>query len=392
MYNNPTIREMNAGIKIENDTNFRSASKVNSLFKWCSGFLLLLLMTLCGVQSNAQNSFNSGDGWGAGWGTGSSFSSSAGSSLIYTTTNTLGGNVNRYFRLYGNGTPCGEYGPSGAADVLLSAETAYTSSTITCGTAKAFYLLVPNTTDNWVFKTNGVSSQQLVIFRVQGAVRTVSAVSQTPSSNVRPGQSVSVSATMSGAQSTGQNYYLRYSTDNFTTSTVVAMTVSSTTATGTIPALAEGVAVKYYVFTSGTTTPTHSDADFRTINLNNNSGSNYSYTVAAPAQYTWNQTGTAAYGTATNWTPNRTTALVSDVLIFNNGANTTVTGVPTESIGSLQVSANTTVNLQPATTNTLTINNYVTGSDLTVASGSTLNLATGLTVSIPTGAAGTIDG
>ena len=79
-------------------------------------------------------------------------------------------------------------------------------------------------------------------------------------------------------------------------------------------------------------------------------------TGSAQTTYTWNQTGSGAWTTATNWTPTRTTPAANDVLIFNNGATTTVTAVPTQTIGQLLVSGNTTVNLQGATNpTTLTI-------------------------------------
>src|SRR5205807_3894511 len=54
--------------------------------------------------------------------------------------------------------------------------------------------------------------------------------------------------------------------------------------------------------------------------------------VPAGTTYAWNQTGTAAYTTATNWTPTRTTPAVTDVLVFDNNATTIVTSVPTETI------------------------------------------------------------
>src|SRR2546423_14756224 len=93
--------------------------------------------------------------------------------------------------------------------------------------------------------------------------------------------------------------------------------------------------------------------------------------VSAQTTYTWNQTGSAAWTTATNWTPTRTTPAVDDVLVFNNGATTTVTGVPTQTIGQLSVSGNTTVNLQAAAVVTLTIGGGGTG--LAVAAGSPVN-------------------
>jgi len=94
--------------------------------------------------------------------------------------------------------------------------------------------------------------------------------------------------------------------------------------------------------------------------------------VFGQTTYTWNQTGTASYATASNWTPTRSTPATNDILVFDNGATTIVQDVTTETIGSLQISGNTTVTLQPSTTlgRTLTINNASTG--LTISSGSTL--------------------
>src|SRR5437773_3406362 len=75
--------------------------------------------------------------------------------------------------------------------------------------------------------------------------------------------------------------------------------------------------------------------------------------VSAQTTYTWNQTGTAAWTTSTNWTPTRTTPAADDVLVFNNGATTTATAMPSQTIGQLSVSGNTTVNLQAAASGTL---------------------------------------
>jgi hypothetical protein len=114
----------------------------------------------------------------------------------------------------------------------------------------------------------------------------------------------------------------------------------------------------------------------------------------AATTYTWNQTGTASWATAGNWTPVRTTPAVDDVLVFNNGATTTVTNVPTQSIGQLLVSGNTTVNLQAnAVATVLTIAGDV-GTDLSVASGSALNMtgANTMTMTLSAGATGSMSG
>src|SRR6185369_4758043 len=115
--------------------------------------------------------------------------------------------------------------------------------------------------------------------------------------------------------------------------------------------------------------------------------------TVASAQTTYTWSGAGSWATSTNWTPTRTTPATNDVLVFNNGATFTVTGVPTQTIGQLSVSANTNVTLNAAATATLTINGG-TGTDLSVASGSQLNVgtATALTIAVATGATGSVSG
>jgi len=110
--------------------------------------------------------------------------------------------------------------------------------------------------------------------------------------------------------------------------------------------------------------------------------------------YTWNQTGTAAFGTATNWTPNRVAPAANDVLIFNNGAATAIaTGVTTQTIGQLLVSGNTNIQLQAAVAGTVSIAGGG-GADLSVAAGSTLQLtgANAVMLAIGAGATGDVSG
>jgi uncharacterized repeat protein (TIGR01451 family) len=117
----------------------------------------------------------------------------------------------------------------------------------------------------------------------------------------------------------------------------------------------------------------------------------------AQTTYTWNQTGTAAYTTAGNWTPSRGAPAANDVLVFNNGATTTVTAVPTQTIGQLLVSGNTNVTMQadaaaPAV-DVLTLAGGA-GDDLAVAPGSQLNVntANALNITVGAGATGNIGG
>jgi len=110
--------------------------------------------------------------------------------------------------------------------------------------------------------------------------------------------------------------------------------------------------------------------------------------------YTWNQTGTATWTTATNWTPTRSAPATNDLLIFDNGAaSAIVTGIPSQTVGQIQVSGNTNVTFQTAAPNTVTLSGG-SGADLTVATGSTLQL-TGtqpLTLLLGAGATGQVDG
>jgi hypothetical protein len=121
----------------------------------------------------------------------------------------------------------------------------------------------------------------------------------------------------------------------------------------------------------------------------------FTASVSAQTTYTWNQTGTAAWTTSTNWTPTRTTPAANDVLVFNNGATTTPTALPSQTIGQLSVSGNTIVNLQAAAAGTLLTITGGTGTDLSVASGSQLNsnVATNtLAITVGAGATGSISG
>jgi hypothetical protein len=134
---------------------------------------------------------------------------------------------------------------------------------------------------------NGGTNSQGYVFQTTATPVSVSTVTQSVlASSVTVGQAVTITATTSASLPAGQGVFLRYSTNAFSTSTVVNMTGSGSTYTASIPGTTNtaGANVVYYVFTSGgITPPAAADCDLATININNNSGSNYSYTVATPA-------------------------------------------------------------------------------------------------------------
>jgi hypothetical protein len=202
---------------------------------------------------------------------------------------------------------------------------------LTCGNdTYAYYLTVANTTDNWIFKSASPTAQRIIIFRVQGAVRSISTLTQ-PTSPVVPGGTATVSVTLDGSLSTGQAVWLRYSaTSNFSSSSCVQMTGSGTSYSASIPASSNtaGSTVYYYAFTSGDgASIAGSDADLYTINLMNNSGSNYSYTVASNfySKATGDLQNLSNWGTSTDGSGTAPANFTSNGVTYNIRNNATPT-------------------------------------------------------------------
>ncbi len=169
-------------------------------------------------------------------------------------------------------------------------------------TTYGYWIFPTSTTSNIIFKTD--AANRVMVFEILGGIRTISTVVQSPAASVYPGQSVKVTVTTNATLNTGQGVYLRYAPNsNYANSSVVAMSqVSGNTYAGTIPASVNlaNTTQSYYVFSSGNSTPNGSDADLATINLNNNAGANYSYTVLPG----WITANNGNWSTAATWTAN----------------------------------------------------------------------------------------
>jgi hypothetical protein len=116
----------------------------------------------------------------------------------------------------------------------------------------------------------------------------------------------------------------------------------------------------------------------------------------AQTTYTWNQTGSAAWTTATNWTPTRTTPAANDILVIDGSMTPTptLTNVPTETIGRLRtINSATNVTFTATAAVTLTIGGG-TGTDfeLEAISALTLSGAGAISISLSSGATGSISG
>ena len=346
--------------------------------------LFFLYFSIAALAQNAiVGDFSTG--WGGACGNNSDFTflgPSAGSS--YIVTRTVGSTGDKYWRFGVDwGGTIGQYTITPGSDVTISPGTTY-SLNMTCTTSGSLKYNVSNTSYNYIFKTLNAGSNPtgtFVFFEVQGTVQSVSSVSQNPTSgNVFPGQDVTVTANLSGSLSTGQDLYLRYSIDNFSTSTVLKLTGSGTSYSAIIPGSTNTPSenIKYYVFSSGPSNvaANGSNADLYTINLNNNSGSNYSYTVATG----WTTNADGNWGTAGTWTANAvpsTTLSMGAVTINHNvvmNQNATLSSLSINSSKILEISSGFTLTTTGASSIDGTIRNAGT---MAVSGGSWTFTSTG---------------
>jgi hypothetical protein len=255
------------------------------------GQLICLFFALSAfLNTNAQNALV-GTGFSSGWGgascpTGNGnfkyFAPSVnGTYILSTNANSVGDNYFRFGVDWSGTTKHLAITPF--SDIAISPNTTYNLNT-NCTTNGSQVINSGSTAYNYIFKTLNAGPNptgQFVFFEIQGAVNNIANVQQSLACADAP---VTITATANGIFSQGQSAYLRYSTNNFATSTVVEMTLASgNDYTASIPAFAASTSVSYYVFTSGTANlaTNGSNADLYTINLNNNLGANYTYNVAA---------------------------------------------------------------------------------------------------------------
>ena len=97
--------------------------------------------------------------------------------------------------------------------------------------------------------------------------------------------------------------------------------------------------------------------------------------LSGQTTYTWIGADNAAWNVGSNWSPARNTPLNTDILQFNSGTARNVTAVPTQSIGKLRVTANTTVSLKPLTGSNKTLTIRTPSADaILVEAGSVLTI------------------
>src|SRR5437867_2701889 len=73
----------------------------------------------------------------------------------------------------------------------------------------------------------------------------------------------------------------------------------------------------------------------------------------AQTTYTWSGGSSGSWMVDANWSPARTTPAIDDIILINT--NATITAVPSQTIGQLQVTGNSAVTLQNGGAATLTV-------------------------------------
>ena len=247
---------------------------------------------------------------------------------------------------------------------------------------------------------------------------TISTVTRNPAT---VGGTVSpvITVVMSAAPSAGEYVYVRYSTDNFATSTLAELSFVGVTGTVSIPVLPAGANVTYYVYSSpktsaqiGTDVGTYGQSahDMATLNVNNNGGSNYSYTVLPVTVNATNAGNDASYntlkaafdainlgthtGTINIWISGNTNegalsavlnasgapSSYTSVMVRPSGLSRTVSGNPAGPLIDLNGADNVTIDGLNDGSNSLTISNSNSGATAGTSTIRMYNSATANTV------------
>ncbi|MEM6771033.1 MAG: T9SS type A sorting domain-containing protein [Bacteroidota bacterium] len=270
-------------------------------------FYALVLLFLGGPLTLCAQNGLVGTGFSTGWTVPNdnvSFSASAGTSRILITQ--ANGSGNQFFRLVRNAGDSefyqnGQFGPIGCTtDTDVTPTEGAVNTTEGCGFT-AFFIDVTDETDNYVFKTpwEFEPDPTFIYFKIEGPVKSFMSAStaQVPvpdANNFVPADETVTVSNLLGAEglSPGHAAYLRFTTDGFMTSTVLKMEPFALPGfySADIPPQPDGTTVEYYLFTSGEAVEPAADgtdADYRTINLENNNGNNYFYITnrALPVTY-----------------------------------------------------------------------------------------------------------
>lgn len=190
----------------------------------------------------------------------------------------------------------------------------------------------------------GTSNTHVAILETTYNPTGISSISPTAPTGIYAQQSVSITANLTAAPNADEKFYIRYTTNNWVASNLVAMIVSGTTATASIPGQ-NASTVAYYVLSTNTAsatalTTTPADADFYTLKISSGGGYTVGNTYGAINTGDWSNTATWANGSVP--------PAGSAVTIANN-----VTLDGAQSVSSITINSGATLD---CSSNTLTIN------------------------------------
>ncbi len=130
-------------------------------------------------------------------------------------------------------------------------------------------------TFNW--ENLGYVNNRAIVMETSGEPVIISNVVHSPVS-VTITDPVTVNITLNTSKSVEELIYVRYTTNNFTTSTLVEASFTNTIGSAIIPAQEVGVEVKYYIFSTTIANPS-ADYDLLSIRIKDNNGTPFQYTV-----------------------------------------------------------------------------------------------------------------
>jgi trimeric autotransporter adhesin len=290
----------------------------------CIKLIAISCLLLTSTQSKAQNGL-SGEGFASNYDDIVNFTGGVGSSRILVRQSTSANTVGIRLRTNWDGNQT-NWSISGGNDNITQGVVYSLTSQNSGGTMR---IAVPNTTDNYVFKTRGGgnppnTSNNFIFFRIQGSIRNITSVSNGPA---YPGYDVTLTATLNGSIPQGQAVWARYTKNNWTSSTVIKFTGSGTTVTATIPASSDGTTVRYYLFTSGDVASipaVENDINLYAINIFNNGGSNFNFTVSGTPK---SPVSNGNWSNPSTWTGSAVPTSGELVIINNNRTVTIDAGV-----------------------------------------------------------------
>lgn len=199
------------------------------------------------------------------------------------------------------------------------------------------------------------------------------------------GNDLTVTATASAAASTNEKIWLRYSKDNWTTSTTTEMTFTSGTSYVATLNCTSGDFVSYYVLTTinQTSAPAEADVDFYTVNYNNNGGKNYTVQIGPFSGNYYIPQGTNAKGFSSlaNAFANINEVGISGTVYLYIDDNLSETGANLLlNRTDLTATNNLVIKPAPSKTPTITISGCTSTSGATQYAGLTLNATSYVTI------------